>query len=96
MPGPSVSVSEYPGNFGTISAAIDREFPRSEFPNFRCISEPGRYFAGSCVTIAAMVYGKREQEDLSTDEHEFDYWITDGVYGWAFRSCPFQLRKTSR
>jgi diaminopimelate decarboxylase len=48
-------VSEYPGNFGTISAAIDREFPRSKYPNLRCISEPGRYFAGSCVTIAAMV-----------------------------------------
>jgi hypothetical protein len=49
----------------------------------------GRYFAGSSVTIAAMVYGKREQEDSVAAERGFDYWITDGVYG---RACPFPFQ----
>jgi len=79
--GTNGAVSEYPSNFSSVSAAIDRIFPSAEWPALRCISEPGRYFAGSSVTIAAMVYGKREGEDSNQEERNFDYWITDGVYG---------------
>ena len=74
-------VSEYPSNFRSVAAAIDRLFPTEEYPHLRCISEPGRYFAGASVTIAAMVYGKRESEESTPTEPAFDYWITDGVYG---------------
>jgi ornithine decarboxylase len=60
--GSAGEVSEYPSNFRTVAAAIDRLFPVVEYPHLRCISEPGRYFAGTSVTIAAMVYGKRKSE----------------------------------
>jgi ornithine decarboxylase len=86
------AVSEFPSNFHSVAAAIDRLFPVAEYPHLRCISEPGRYFAGPAVTIAAMVYGKRESESpvasaaapeasSQSEEVAFKYWITDGVYG---------------
>lgn len=85
------AVSEFPSNFQSVAAAIDRLFPVAEYPALRCISEPGRYFAGPAVTIATMVYGKRESESpvgaatapeaSHVKDVAFDYWITDGVYG---------------
>lgn len=75
------SVSEAPSNFDRVREALDEIFPDDgTFPGFQIIDEPGRYFAQAPVTMACLVYGKREG---TTDEGErhLDYYITDGLYG---------------
>ncbi|KAJ7136558.1 hypothetical protein O6H91_18G065000 [Diphasiastrum complanatum] len=56
-----------------INAALDQYFP--EELGVSIIAEPGRYFAESPTTLAAMVYGKRVRDEVR------EYWINDGIYG---------------
>eukprot|EP01120_Amphizonella_sp_Union-15-10_P004099 TRINITY_DN1463_c0_g2_i1.p1 TRINITY_DN1463_c0_g2~~TRINITY_DN1463_c0_g2_i1.p1 ORF type:complete len:409 (+),score=52.88 TRINITY_DN1463_c0_g2_i1:132-1358(+) len=76
----------YPGTWGQdlvsfpaiaslVSTLLDRLFP-----NATIISEPGRYFVGSCSTLVTRVIGKREtlQPDGSLG---FSYYLNDGLYG---------------
>jgi len=46
----------------------------------RVISEPGRYFASACCTLATKVIAVRDQSD-SDNAVDFFYYLNDGVYG---------------
>ena len=74
------NIDESPCDFSIITKALDDIFPKAQWPNLKIIAEPGRYFAQSPITIASMVYGKRETVKASGDVH-YDYYITDGLYG---------------
>lgn len=74
------NIDESPCDFSIIAKALDDIFPKDQWPKLKIIAEPGRYFAQSPITIASMVYGKRETVKASGDLH-YDYYITDGLYG---------------
>jgi ornithine decarboxylase len=74
------NIDESPCDFSIISKALDDIFPKEQWPKLKIIAEPGRYFAQSPITIASMVYGKRETVKASGDSR-YDYYITDGLYG---------------
>ena len=74
------NIDESPCDFAIIAKALDDIFPKEQWPKLKIIAEPGRYFAQSPITIASMVYGKRETVKASGDLH-YDYYITDGLYG---------------
>jgi ornithine decarboxylase len=71
-----------------LNAALEAHFP--EGSGVRVIAEPGRYFAESVATLGCLVYGRRRrtadpQAPASADAEaaatQFDYWVTDGLYG---------------
>lgn len=75
------SVSEAPSDFDAVRQALDDIFPDDGvFPGLQIIDEPGRYFAQAPVTMACLVYGKREGTTDDGERH-VDYYITDGLYG---------------
>jgi ornithine decarboxylase len=59
----------------SINYAIDKNFPKEEFTNLKCIAEPGRYFAETIAVLFTKIIGLRERDDT------IDYWITDSLYG---------------
>ena len=74
-------VSEAPSNFDRVREALDEFFPDDgTFEGLQIIDEPGRYFAQAPVTMACLVYGKREGINDEGERH-MDYYITDGLYG---------------
>merc|ERR1719213_1123417 len=60
-----------------INAALDAWFPAE--CGGRVIAEPGRYFSEAAATLATPIFGRRRRRGASGEE--FDYWVTDGVYG---------------
>lgn len=71
-----------------INAALALYFP--EGSGIRIIAEPGRYFAETAATLATLVYGRRVRPQSSLSQvgeqphgvqNEYEYWITDGLYG---------------
>ena len=60
-----------------INAALDALFPAE--CGVRVIAEPGRYFSEAAATLATPIFGRRRRRGASGEE--FDYWVTDGVYG---------------
>lgn len=75
------NVSEAPSNFDRVREALDEIFPDDgTFEGLQIIDEPGRYFAQAPVTMACLVYGKREGSN-DNGERQLDYYITDGLYG---------------
>ena len=60
-----------------INAALDAWFPAD--CGVRVIAEPGRYFSEAAATLATPIFGRRRRKGASGEE--FDYWVTDGVYG---------------
>jgi ornithine decarboxylase len=78
---PDGTVTEAPSNFDRVREALDEIFPDDgTFPGLQIIDEPGRYFAQAPVTMACLVYGKREGTNDAGERH-MDYYITDGLYG---------------
>lgn len=61
-----------------INEALDTWFPTS--CGVRVIAEPGRYFSEAAATLATPIFGQRRRRG-SQGAEEFDYWVTDGVYG---------------
>ena len=74
------NIDESPCDFSVISQALDDVFPKDQWPKLKIIAEPGRYFAQTPITIASMVYGKRETVKAD-GQPRYDYYITDGLYG---------------
>mmetsp|Transcript_33607 Transcript_33607/g.53897 ORF Transcript_33607/g.53897 Transcript_33607/m.53897 type:complete len:992 (+) Transcript_33607:533-3508(+) len=66
-----------------VNDSLERLFPAAE--GVRVISEPGRYFAETCVTLACMVFSRRIRSEASgslapgDDSHQ--YFVSDGLYG---------------
>eukprot|EP00232_Nephroselmis_pyriformis_P000766 CAMPEP_0182913570 /NCGR_PEP_ID=MMETSP0034_2-20130328/38109_1 /TAXON_ID=156128 /ORGANISM="Nephroselmis pyriformis, Strain CCMP717" /LENGTH=909 /DNA_ID=CAMNT_0025050297 /DNA_START=368 /DNA_END=3097 /DNA_ORIENTATION=+ len=61
-----------------VNGALEEHFPIEG--GVRVIAEPGRYFVEACSTLFSNVYGKRERVSPEA-EPEYDYWISDGLYG---------------
>ena len=53
-------VSEAPSNFGRVREALDEFFGHAPLKGCKSSTNPGRYFAQAPVTMACLVYGKRE------------------------------------
>jgi len=70
---------------GEISESLERLFPAAE--GVKVISEPGRYFAEACTTLACMVFARRLRSEAAgtlpagsgADSHQ--YFVSDGLYG---------------
>lgn len=64
-----------------LNAALDEHFPESS--GVSIIAEPGRFFAESIATLGTLVYGRRSRPHTYEENSpiDFDYWITDGLYG---------------
>ena len=64
-----------------LNAALNQHFPESS--GVRVIAEPGRFFAESIATLCTLVYGRRSRPHSYEEGSpiDFDYWITDGLYG---------------
>lgn len=65
-----------------LNAALEIHFPPSD-NNLTIIAEPGRFFTESIATLGTLVYGRRSRPHTNNDDSpiDFDYWITDGLYG---------------
>lgn len=83
----------FPGNKGTsidkmaeiVNKALDEYFPNDDV---KIMGEPGRYFAASAYTLAALVHSKREDYHPETGARRNMYYINDGVYG-SFNSILY-------
>ena len=68
---------------GEVNKSLERLFPEAE--GVRVISEPGRYFAEACVTLACMIFSRRirstEDGSLAPGEDSHQYFVSDGLYG---------------
>lgn len=66
-----------------IKPALDKHFPPSS--GVRIISEPGRFFVASAMTLCLNVTAKRviepERRALDKEGPKFMYYVNDGVYG---------------
>lgn len=66
-----------------VSESLERLFPASQ--GVRIISEPGRYFAEACVTLACQVFSRRVRSEsdgsLAPGNDSHHYFISDGLYG---------------
>ena len=64
-----------------LNAALSEHFPEST--GVSIIAEPGRFFAESIATLGTLVYGRRSRPHTFEEDSpvDFDYWITDGLYG---------------
>ena len=66
-----------------VNESLERLFPAVE--GVRVISEPGRYFAEACVTLACQVYSRRIRSEadgeVSPGEDTHQYFVSDGLYG---------------
>ncbi|XP_031260896.1 ornithine decarboxylase-like [Pistacia vera] len=56
-----------------VKTGLEAHFPNE--PGLNIISEPGRFFAETTVTLAANIIGKRTRGEVR------EYWINDGTYG---------------
>jgi len=77
----SISIEEVAS---VVNPLLDQLFP----PHIRVISEPGRYFAASTLTIVAAIHSRRrvlvqrqQQRPGVEDGKKFLYYIDEGVYG---------------
>ena len=72
-----------PAVAGEVNDTLERLFPAAE--GVRVISEPGRYFAEACVTLACQIFSRRirsaAEGSLSPGEDSHQYFVTDGLYG---------------
>lgn len=68
---------------GEVNESLERLFPAAQ--GVRVISEPGRYFAEACVTLACMVFSRRIRSEadgsLAPGDDSHQYFISDGLYG---------------
>ena len=66
-----------------VSDCLDRLFPESQ--GVRIMSEPGRYFAEACTTLACQVFSRRVRSEadgsLAPGNDSHHYFISDGLYG---------------
>lgn len=64
-----------------VNMALTEHFP--EISGVKVIAEPGRFFSESIATLGTLVYGRRSRPHTFEDNSpvDFDYWITDGLYG---------------
>jgi len=77
----SISIEEVAS---VVNPLLDQLFP----PHVRVISEPGRYFAASTLTIVSVIHSRRrvlvqpQQQRPGVEEgKKFLYYIDEGVYG---------------
>jgi diaminopimelate decarboxylase len=68
-----------PLTFEAIAAEL-RPYLESNFAETRIIAEPGRYFAEPLQTLVMNVFGKRLVPLEGTDEMEYQYYVSDGLY----------------
>lgn len=63
-----------------LNAALEEHFSDD---NVTIIAEPGRFFTESIATLGTLVYGRRRRPHTNEENSpvDFDYWITDGLYG---------------
>lgn len=68
-----------------LSPVLDRYFPVER--GVRIIAEPGTFFVGSAMHLAAQVIGRRvlieadEPLESSSKQKVFEYYLNDGLYG---------------
>ena len=72
---------DFRGVSEALNAALEEHFP--ECSNTTIIAEPGRFFTESIATLGTLVYGRRSRPHTDDEQSpiDFDYWITDGLYG---------------
>ncbi|XP_055596419.1 ornithine decarboxylase 1-like [Uranotaenia lowii] len=63
----------------TINKALQRYFPLKS--DVRVISEPGRYYVASAVTLIANVTSKRIIRNAQGDIVDIMYYLNDGLFG---------------
>jgi len=66
----------YPGREVDLFAKIASTIKLVDVPTpIRIISEPGRFFVGTCMSVYATIFGKRTMNEVT------HYHINDGFYG---------------
>jgi ornithine decarboxylase len=73
--GGGFSYDNIPAMSKSIHYAIEKYFPKEDYPQLTYMAEPGRYFAETIAILFTKIIGIRERDDT------IDYWITDSLYG---------------
>uniref|UniRef100_A0A182QNA9 ornithine decarboxylase n=1 Tax=Anopheles farauti TaxID=69004 RepID=A0A182QNA9_9DIPT len=69
------------------AAAVSRglaEFFPPEAGEVSVLGEPGRFYAGSAVTLLTTIHGKKVVRDAGGSVQQMMYYINDGVFGTLF------------
>lgn len=73
---------DFMGVSEALNAALETHFPATD-EHVTIVAEPGRFFTESIATLGTLVYGRRSRPRTNDENSpiDFDYWITDGLYG---------------
>lgn len=72
---------------GMINKSLDENFPTTDFPNLKIISEPGRYFVESAFSLVAQIHSRKVTKNVEGKIQEVMYYLNEGVYS-NFMSIP--------